>query len=356
MFQTQHLLKAQALALGAALLGAGCGQAPSDPSDPFVESPVAEITSGAVYVLKNVSSGKCVDITGNSTLAGANVEQWDCNGQKNQQYKFTNEGNGWYQIQPMNSTSECVDVFQASLADGGNVDQWTCNGHTSQRFKLTQPTSGKFEIIAENSGKCLDVAGASLVRGANIQQWGCSGANNQLFTFTPVGSSGTGGSGGSGGTSGGTGGSTGGTGGTTACGSQSGLSWHSANKTWFTSYPAPGSEECIAYSGCQYEGQFSACDQTETLTWVKNHNIASFFPAFSTYKLHDLCIRSGSKSMIVTVYDTCADSDCSGCCTENRGSADALIDLESFTNARFNVPDGPIQWADLGPTKGSGCN
>ncbi len=36
--------------------------------------------------------------------------------------------------------------------------------------------------------------------------------------------------------------------------------------------------------------------------------------------------------------------------------ADALIDVEKFTNARWGVQDGTIQWADLGPTKGGGCS
>jgi hypothetical protein len=71
--------------------------------------------------------------------------------------------------------------------------------------------------------------------------------------------------------------------------------------------------------------------------------------------VHDLCLRSGTKSIVVTVLDTCGDSDCNGCCTRNRGNADALIDIESFTNARWGVSDGRIQWADLGPTRGGGC-
>jgi hypothetical protein len=29
---------------------------------------------------------------------------------------------------------------------------------------------------------------------------------------------------------------------------------------------------------------------------------------------------------------------------------------ESHTNARFGVEDGAIEWADLGPTQGDGCN
>jgi hypothetical protein len=134
-----------------------------------------------------------------------------------------------------------------------------------------------------------------------------------------------------------------------------GLVWKTANKTEFTSYPTPGSEECIKYSGCLYEGMFAGCGPTMPLSWVQSHDIVSVFPDFATLKHHDLCLKSGSKTMVVLVIDTCADSDCSGCCTQNRGSANELIDIESFTAARFGVSDGPIQWADLGPTKGDDC-
>jgi len=134
-----------------------------------------------------------------------------------------------------------------------------------------------------------------------------------------------------------------------------GLVWKTANKTEFTSYPDPGSEECIKYSGCQYEGMFAGCGPTMPRSWVQSHDIVSVFPDFATLKHHDLCLKSGSKMMVVLVIDTCADSDCSGCCTQNKGSANELIDVESFTAARFGVSDGPIQWADLGPTKGEDC-
>ncbi len=146
-------------------------------------------------------------------------------------------------------------------------------------------------------------------------------------------------------------------GGSTASGcNASGLVWRSANKTNYTSYPEPGSAECVQYSGCLYEGLFSACDQKRTKTWVEAHNIVAVFPDFNSLKLHDLCLKSGSKTLVVTVLDQCADSDCEGCCTANRGSANELIDIESFTDQRFGIEDGPIQWADLGPTTGSGCN
>ena len=181
---------------------------------------------------------------------------------------------------------------------------------------------------------------------------GSSGAGGNPGGGGMTGNAGTiGAGGGSAGASGGSGGA-----GTSMGCDTPGLVWKSANKTNFTSYPVPGSAECIQYSGCMYEGQFAACNQTETLDWVKMHNIVAVFPDLKTLKLHDLCLKSGSKTIVVTAIDECGDNDCNGCCTQNKGSADELIDVESFTNDKWGVDDGPIQWADLGPTKGSGCN
>jgi hypothetical protein len=127
-----------------------------------------------------------------------------------------------------------------------------------------------------------------------------------------------------------------------------GLTWNTANKTNYTSYPEPGSQECVEFNGCMWEGLFAGCDGKQTEAWVEAHDIAAVFPDFNSLEHHRLCLRSGNRRMIVHVLDTCADSDCSGCCSENRGSADALIDLESYTNARWGLEDGPIEWADLG--------
>lgn len=157
------------------------------------------------------------------------------------------------------------------------------------------------------------------------------------------GSSATGGSGNSGGSS-----STG-----DACAAP-GLTWKSANKTNFESYPDPGSEECIKYNGCTWAGEFAFCDGKKPESWVKQHDIVAVFPQ-TGLENHDICIKQGNKTMRVTVLDTCGDSDCDGCCTENRGSADRLIDLEKYTNERWGLDDGKIQWADIGPNPSS-CN
>ncbi len=138
--------------------------------------------------------------------------------------------------------------------------------------------------------------------------------------------------------------------------SAAGLVWRTAQKTHYTSYPDPGSQECIQFNGCMWEGQFAACDSKQTEAWVAAHNVVAAFPDFASLELHDLCLRSGANTIVVTVLDTCGDSDCGGCCTQNQRDADELIDIESYTDQRWGVQDGRIEWADLGPTRTSGCN
>ena len=100
-----------------------------------------------------------------------------------------------------------------------------------------------------------------------------------------------------------------------------------------------------------------SCKNTMPEACVAAHDIVAVFP-LDGLELHRLCLRSGAKTLAVTVIDTCGDGDCDGCCTRNRGDADALIDLEKYTAARFGVEDGEIEWADLGlgDPAFDGCN
>ncbi len=77
-----------------------------------------------------------------------------------------------------------------------------------------------------------------------------------------------------------------------------GLVWKSANKTNYTSYPEPGSDECVKFSGCEYEGLFEACQKKQTLDWVKAHNIVAAFPLHGLER-HDLCLKSADKTIVV---------------------------------------------------------
>ena len=135
-----------------------------------------------------------------------------------------------------------------------------------------------------------------------------------------------------------------------------GLNWKTGNMTVYQSYPPPNSPECIQYGGCNHLGMFNNCPGTEPPAWVQSHNVVSFFDrqhltptAVTPWRI---CLKYGNQSIVGVVLDTCSDSDCCGCCTQNQGAADALIDVELGLDSRFlNVGiDGGqngIQWARL---------
>jgi|GEM_PF-1510139 len=143
------------------------------------------------------------------------------------------------------------------------------------------------------------------------------------------------------------------TGGTSTGGTSTGgtggeeLVWQLANLTWYTSYPDPGSEECVVYNGCMWAGYFAGVQGQMSEDWVESHNIAAVhendFPGLDGKTLR---LRQDGREIDVTVYDKCADSDCSGCCTSNaHPESGFLIDLESYTKERFGSGYGVVEWA-----------
>jgi len=236
-------------------------------------------------------------------------------------------------------------------ATGGRATGGTATGGTTGGSAGNASSTGGTSTGGRNSAGGNATGGRNSAGGASTA--GTSTGGRSSTGGTSTGGTSTGGTSTDGGST--DGGSTdGGSPATSPC-DDTDLVWKSANKTNYTSYPDPGSEECIEFNGCEWAGQFAACDEKKSEAWVAAHNIVAAFPDFADLRLHDLCLRKGSKVLVVTVLDTCADSDCDGCCSENLGSSEQLIDLESATNERWGVSDGPIEWADLGPTTGEGC-
>ncbi len=125
--------------------------------------------------------------------------------------------------------------------------------------------------------------------------------------------------------------------------------WHQANLTWYTSWPEPGSEECIEYNGCTWAGYFAGIDGQMTEEWVKEHNIIAVHEKdWNKYKLKTFRLRMNGSTIDAVVYDMCSDSDCDGCCTENAGEIAFLIDIEKYTRERFDGNgDGVVEWTCL---------
>lgn len=125
--------------------------------------------------------------------------------------------------------------------------------------------------------------------------------------------------------------------------------WHQANLTWYTSWPEPGSEECIEYNGCTWAGYFAGVEGQMTEEWVSQHNIIAVHEKdWKKYKLKTFRLRMNGSTIDAVVYDMCSDSDCDGCCTENAGDIGFLIDIEKYTRERFDGNgDGVVEWTCL---------
>jgi hypothetical protein len=325
-------------ALGLLMMAGGLGSC--DPALDEYQEPIEGVVqdlSGS-FSLKAVGSGKCLDVPGNSLANGTGLVQWTCHAAPNQTWQVKQLSSGIHQVISA-SSGKCADVSGASTADGARIIQWPCStSKTNQQWKLLGSGGGVYRVQSVKSGKCMAVAGSSTADGAAIEQRPCSTSKSQQFAFSGT----AGGGGGSGGSSG-TGGSPG-----TGGGGGGGLVWRKANLTNFTSYPDPGSDECIKYNGCMWAGQFAFVSGKQTESWVKAHNIAAIHEKDAgAYRLKTLRLRQSGRQIDVVVYDMCSDSDCSGCCTANARGTGFLIDLEKYTMQRFGSGDGIVDWACL---------
>jgi len=128
------------------------------------------------------SSKKCVDLKEGSSLNGANIQQWACGeNNNNQDFEFVSKADDWYEIKTKHN--KCVGVKDASNANGANIQQWECFEGGNLQFKPIKKQGDWFELRARHSDKCLDIEASSSANGTNIQQWQCTGGNNQLFRF-----------------------------------------------------------------------------------------------------------------------------------------------------------------------------
>jgi hypothetical protein len=99
--------------------------------------------SGAAgtYTVVNQQSGKCLDVSGASTADGAAVAQNTCSAATSQQFtlrKVTYSGNDPHDYQLVaRHSGKCVDVNGISTAAGARIIQWTCKS-AAQGTELNQ--------------------------------------------------------------------------------------------------------------------------------------------------------------------------------------------------------------------------
>ena len=145
--------------------------------------------AGEFFEIVSRNNGKCLDVFGASTDAGASVIQWVCHGGPNQQWRLEPIGGGAVRIIARHS-GLALDVFGASLDDVAPIIQWPTHGGDNQSWTLAPAGDGYVTFIARHSGKAMDVEFASPDDGARVIQYTPHGGANQQWRLRPVASTG----------------------------------------------------------------------------------------------------------------------------------------------------------------------
>ena len=145
------------------------------------------------YKIEAIHSGKVLDVTGESMVSGANVQQYEDNGTDAQRWIIKDNKDGTYSI-ISKANNLYINVQDNKIANGGNIQVSNENGSDSQKFvfEKIKPEESK-QTIANgvykittgiNSGKVLDVANGSYDNQANVQIWDNGGSQQQKFEIT----------------------------------------------------------------------------------------------------------------------------------------------------------------------------
>jgi len=160
------------------------GTSPQSSEASAKPSAAGPIANGTYTMTPQNATTENVDATNGSTTSGTQLQIWAATpGDVNQEWIFTNEGGGYYLIEPSYDTALAMGVAGNSSANGTAVNLLTNNGATGELWYLTAATGGYTLAPACASGSTLNVTGNGTVNGTLLQIWAANGATNTIFAL-----------------------------------------------------------------------------------------------------------------------------------------------------------------------------
>jgi hypothetical protein len=142
------------------------------------------------YTIVNNFSHMCVDVAYGSLASGARVQQWDCYNGTPERWRFEYVGNVsgeyYYRVRNVNS-GKCLEVRDGYTDNGGIIEQYDCwDGPMQLWTPRTAPATDHVWLVNRNSGKCLDDTDWSPWAGTSLQQVDCGPYTAQYWRLYPV--------------------------------------------------------------------------------------------------------------------------------------------------------------------------
>ncbi|MEU2056367.1 non-reducing end alpha-L-arabinofuranosidase family hydrolase [Streptomyces bungoensis] len=135
----------------------------------LVAGPAQAATSGS---LRNVGSGRCLDVPDAGRTDGTYLQIYDCWGGTNQQWTATDAD------QLTVYGNKCLDVPGHATKAGTRVQIWTCSGGANQQWRVNSDGT----VVGVESGLCLEATGSGTANGTAVEIWTCNGGSNQKWT------------------------------------------------------------------------------------------------------------------------------------------------------------------------------
>ena len=147
--------------------------------------------SDGSYEIVNVNSGKALDVRNGVAENNAIVQQYSRNNSQAQRWFIRDSGAGYYLQSALGNW--VLDLSGGNTVDGAAIRLYTPNGTASQLFVVSSSdvsiTTGVSMIITSVANKKLvtDVTGASTANGARVQLYSSNNTNAQKYRFESIG-------------------------------------------------------------------------------------------------------------------------------------------------------------------------
>ena len=151
--------------------------------DEIVDTKTVE--EGTYKIVLANAPQQSLTVDGGKTADGANVHIWKYVDSLQQQFNLVYDGNGYYEIIPLNSGKRLDVVGYGNESD---VDQWSNNGgNDNQKWAIRKSASGNYNIVSQREGLYLDAYQSKTANGTKIQVYEKSGGAGQEFKLEKIG-------------------------------------------------------------------------------------------------------------------------------------------------------------------------
>lgn len=145
-----------------------------------------DLIDGANYTIKNVSTGKCLEVNDAADNNASLIKQGESKKYPHQCFNIQNVDYGFFRVSPthVKDYKKAMEVLSLSKFDNDSIGQWEYIGGRNQQWAIIPAGNGNYKILNRFNGKCLQAHPSNSL----VIQNDFVGSELQLWKFERVGS------------------------------------------------------------------------------------------------------------------------------------------------------------------------